>query len=684
LSLENFFQPRSIAVVGSVSPGKLGVVLLQQLMNGGFRGSLFAVNPRAEGYEKVPGFASLAGIGKTVDLAVIVSPPSTVNSVLQACGESGVKAAVIITSGFSETGNIEAERELLITARHYSMRLIGPNCAGIVNTSYHFFPTLELRPPAGDVALVSQSGALGGVVLGWAKQQELGISKFISYGNGADLNETDFLFYLADDPHTRVVALYLESVRDGRAFLRALSTCSAKKPVVVIKAGCTTAGRRATSSHTGSMAGEDAIYDSAIRQCGALRARSVEEMLDLCQAFTSLPPVSGKRIVVVTNSGGPGVLAVDRAEQLGLDVGEPSPQLQKRLRSFLPLHYSLKNPFDLTVEGSAEDYQRTLEEALAEYDGAVTVNVTTSYLDNLSQAKAIVTAQKKTGKPVLANFLPAVLVKESAAFLKQNRVPNYPSAERAIESLSGLLAYGRYRQGLENGDILPLQLDIRMDELRLPGNGQMLEPEAMAWLRENSIPVPAFHFCKDPEEVARACSDIGYPVVMKVVSPQILHKSDMGGVEIGLRDASAARGAFDRIVHAARGKDFHGVAIYPMILGALEVLVGMARDPQFGPVIAFGMGGIYTEIIRDVVLRVAPLDILEARRMIREIKSYPLLRGARGKHPGDLEALAEMLVTFSKLPFRFPQISEIDLNPVFLLPRGVVVGDVRVIQISET
>ncbi|MCI0521495.1 MAG: CoA-binding protein, partial [Chloroflexi bacterium] len=346
--LAPFFAPRSVAVVGSMSPGKLGAILVDQIQQGGYRHPLAAVNPRGEGAPGVPGlpgipgYASLQAMPQPPDLAVVVSPSSAVAAVLDDCGKAGVPAAIVITSGFAEVGNEQGEAELLRVARRYGVRFIGPNCAGIASAGYGFFPTLELRPPAGSIALISQSGALGGVALGAAQRRGLGVSKFISYGNGADLNQVDFLRYLAEDEETRVVALYMESVPDGRAFMEALAACAQHKPVVAVKAGRTAAGQRATASHTGALAGSDAVYDAALRACGALRVPGVEALLDLCESFAQSPPMEGQRVLIVTNSGGPGVLAADRAEEVGLQVAEPDAALQESLRAFLPAHCSLK------------------------------------------------------------------------------------------------------------------------------------------------------------------------------------------------------------------------------------------------------------------------------------------------------------------------------------------------------
>ncbi len=673
MSLEALFYPRGVAVIGSTSPGRLGYHLIHQLLAGGYE-AVYAVNPKAAGLGSIPGYSSAAAIPSPVDLAVVVSPAATVPTVLEDCGQVGVRAAVIITAGFSETGDQRGEEEVARAARRQGIRFLGPNCAGLVNTAHSLAPTLETLPPRGGVSLIAQSGAIGGMMLAWAAEYGLGIAKFVSYGNGADLRESELLRYLAKDADTEVVALYIESVGDGREFMEAARECTRYKPLLVVKAGRTESGRRAALSHTGSMAGAEEVYDAALRQCGAIRVRTVEELFDACKALTWLPPLKSDRVAIVTNSGGPGVMAADWAERIGLHLAEPSPTLRQELAAFLPAQCALKNPVDLTVEGTEEGYRRTLLTLLEEYDAALALNIAPAYLDSVPLAHGVCDAAEESGKPIAAAFLPAQIVKEAVPQLQARGVPNFPTGERAVTALFHAARYHGRRS-----DWRPLPAGEQA-EGSLPGAGQMLEHEAMAWLEGNGIPVPAYRFASMRDEALQGCDEIGYPVAMKVVSPEILHKSDVGGVVLSVGDGSAAAVAFDRLRAVAAGGDFRGVIIYPMISGAQEVLMGILRDPQFGPVVAFGMGGIYTEVLHDVALRVAPVDRDEAQAMISEIRGLPLLQGARGGRPGDLEALADVLVALSQLPFRYPEVGEIDLNPVFLFSEGLVVGDVRVLR----
>jgi acetyl coenzyme A synthetase (ADP forming)-like protein len=674
MGIHEFFYPRGVAVVGSAAEGKIGYELIKQILGGGYP-QVFAVNPKAQGALGIPGYQTACQIKQPVDVAVIASPAATVPSVLEDCGQAGIKSIVIISAGFSEVGNHAGEEDIRQVARKYGMRVVGPNCAGIINTHHKLFASLETRPPRGEVAFISQSGALGGAVLSWAKEQGLGFGKFVSYGNRLDLDEIDLLPYLAQDEETKVAALYIESVADGQAFMQSVLEFTRHKPLVVIKSGRSQSGQRATLSHTGSMAGTDAVYDAALRACGAIRVDSVEDMFDLCKGFISLPPVKGRRVAIVTNSGGPGVLAADGAERVGLRVSEPSSGLRRRLSQFLPTYGALRNPIDLTVEGTEASYREALCATLEEeYDAALALDVSTPYLNSVALARGVADAARKSGKPVAVCFMAGSVVAKAIAYLKKRGFANFPTGERAMSVLAHMAEYEEYKAHPRT------RVQVHCEEKRLPGWGAFLEPDVMRWLRENGMPTPEFGCATTEDEVVKVCSEIGYPVAMKVVSPDIIHKSELGGVRLDIGDDEVARQSFECIREAASGKDFRGVVIYPMVRSAQEVLLGISNDPQFGPVILFGMGGIYTEVLSDIALRVAPIDATEAEGMIREIRAFPILEGARGRPPCDLDALAGTLVKLSWLPFQYPEVAEIDLNPVFLFSKGLVVGDVRVIR----
>ncbi len=671
--LNSLFYPQAVAVIGSATHGKIGHTLISGLLDGGYH-NVYAVNPKGQGVDRVPGYEKVSKIEVPVDLAVIASPPATVREILEDCGRAGVKAAIVITAGFSESGNLHGEQELKETAQKYGIRFAGPNCAGIINNHFNLSLTLETVPPSGKTALISQSGALGGMVLSWAEEQGLGFSKFISYGNAADIGEVELLEYLIDDPETEVVALYLESVKDGRRFREAAARLTRVKPLVVIKAGRTSTGQRAAQSHTGSMAGSDAVFDSVLRECGAIRVNHVEEMFDFCKGLTSLPPLKGNRVAIVTNSGGPGVMTADHAEALGLDLAEPDSALQEKLAAFLPPQCALKNPVDLTVEGSEEGYYKALSAVLKDYDAAVAVYVGTPSLKSGPIAGGVCRAAGETDKPLLASFMAGRTVTDALPVLEEHGLPNYNTGERAVTVLAAMarLAEGHHK----NYDFPHYDGTVS----KLIGSGPLPEPQAMAWLAENGLPVPLFITASDQEQAAAAAEEIGYPVVMKVVSPQIIHKSEYGGVIINLQNAKEVKASFAKIEEAAAGKEFKGVIIYPMIKNAREVIFGFYRDPQFGPVVAFGMGGIYTEVLGDIALRLAPLNRQAAAEMVREIKTLPLLEGVRGEQAVNFDLLEEALVVFSYIPFKYPEIRELDLNPVFLHDHKLTIADVRVIR----
>jgi len=674
------FRPRAVAVVGSTSSGKIGRVLLEQLVAGGFEHA-FAVNPRGDGSlgsRSVPAADSLRALvagGAPIDLVVVASPAATVADVLEDAGRAGVGVAVIITAGFSESGDHDAEQALRDVAARHGIRLVGPNGAGIVNTKRALFPTLETRPPVGEVAFVSQSGALGGAVLSWAEAQGVGFSKFVSYGNGADLTDVDFLDALRTDEESRVVCLYLETVSDGRAFLNAASKLAAVKPLIVIKAGRSTSGRRATLSHTGSMAGEDVVYEAALAQCGAIRVDGIEEMFDLCRAFTLLPPLDGRRLAIVTNSGGPGVLATDRAEALGLEVAPPSDALREKLEAGLPSFCGFDNPFDLTVHGGEAEYRETIRAVAEEYDAVLALDVNVPYLDVVPLARGVVDAAKMVDVPVAASFLAGRTVETALPILAAGAVPVFATGERAVVAFASL-AKRTLAAEEQSSSTQRIAMSAERDVEPLPWEETPLEPDAMRWLERQGIRAVEREFASGEDAAVAAAQRLGFPVAAKVVSRAIVHKTDVGGVAVGLRTETAVRAVFARF---SRLEGFEGVLVSRMEERPVEALVGLSRDPQFGPVVAVGLGGIHTEVLRDVALRIAPISKEEALRAIESLRGAAILRGARGTRTLDVGALAEVVAKVSELGVRFPDLGALDLNPVFLFEHGCAAADARLI-----
>lgn len=675
MSFQSLFSPQGVIVSGSMAPGKLGNRIVSRLVDGGMT-NVYALNPKAQGVGDIPGFASAQEIGKPIDLLIVVSPAPHVPGVLEDCGKAGVKSAIIISSGFGEAGHPELEEAVKKAAHKYGIRYTGPNCAGLVNTHTSLYATIESVPPKGKTALVSQSGAVGGSIMGWAAEQGLGFSKFVSYGNAGDLSELEFLNYLKDDEETSVIAMYVENIKDGRNFMQVMREVTAKKPVVIIKSGRTSIGQRATLSHTGSMSGADAVYDAALKECGALRVESIEEMFDLCKGLVDLPLMEDNRLLIVTNSGGPGVMAADKGELCHLQLAEPSDAVKEDLKSFLPAHASIRNPIDLTVEGTAEEYEKSIVSGIKDYDAAIALYIGTPYLESKEVAEGVIRAYESCKKPVLGIFQVGRDIEESKALLKEAGLPAYLSGERAAWTLSRMLEYKNYRA--KNRTLT----QEAAPKGRLQGDSKaLLEPEAMELLRDNGVNVLPFRFVRERRDILKACQEIGYPVVVKVVSPDIIHKSDFGGVKVNISGDEAALVAFDHMEEISRGLDFRGVAVYPMAGPGVEVILGLNRDVQFGPVIVFGLGGIYSEVLKDIAIRVAPVSREEALEMIESIRAYPILKGIRGQKGVDLEGLAQMISNLSQLPFLYPDIAEVDLNPVFASAGGCVAADVRIITL---
>ena len=693
--LEAFFRPSSVAVIGaSRDPEKLGYAVLENLKAGGFPGALYPVNPKADeilGLQAYPGILDVPG---PVDLAVVVIPYRFVPAILEQCGQKGVPAAVVISAGFREAGRegLERERELIEIANRHNIRLIGPNCLGVIDTRTPLNATFAAgMPPSGPIAFMSQSGALGTAVLDMALAGRIGFSRFVSLGNKADVNEVDLLEAWEEDPESRVILLYVEGLPDGQRFMEVARRVTRKKPVVAVKSGVTRAGSRAVSSHTGSLAGSEAAYRAAFRQAGVIRAGSMQHLFDYARAFAYQPLPAGDHIAIVTNAGGPGILATDALEHAGLQLARFKPQTIEALVADLPGAASAANPVDVLGDALADRYEHGLQLVLDDpgVDGAIVI-VTPQAMTQIEKTAHVVgRIAQGSDKPVLGCFMGEARIKAGVSVLREYGVPNYPFPEQAAASLAAMVTYveERARPIYQPFHIAVDTSAVRQmfDQARGEGRVSIGEAEARAILEAYDFPVPPSRLARTPEEAIEAAEEMGYPVVLKVASPDILHKTDVGGVKLNLRSPDDVRDGFDLIVYRASryvpGARVWGCIVQKMVPAGREVLIGMSRDPQFGPLVAFGLGGIYVEALKDVVFRVAPFGREEAAEMIGEIRSYPLLEGVRGESPADHEAMVDALCRVSQLVTDFPEIVELDINPLMVFDegRGAVALDMRLV-----
>ena len=683
--LDALFYPERVAIIGSVKKGKIANQIITQLREGDYPGTIYAINPKAErpeGFPDIGGYPTVKDVSEAIDLAVICAPAAHTAAVLTDCGEKKVPTAVVITSGFSEAGNKDGEEELKTIAGKYGVRLVGPNCAGIMNSTSRFFASIEVRALPGQVAFITQSGAVGGAVLAMAETRGIGFSKFASCGNRADIGEIEFLEYLEEDPETSAIALYVESMQDGKAFIETAGRIAKKKPLMIIKAGRSSSGVRATSSHTGSMAGSEAVFQAMVKQTGVIRVDGIEEMLDLCSGFSHLPPLDGRKVAIVTNSGGPSILTADKAEEKGLVVAEPEDSVKKELYEFLPAHCSVRNPFDLTVEGTDENYRKTIELLLSKgYDSAIAINVATPFLDSRGLAQGIIDASKKQNKPVAAVFMADRIVETGIELLRSEKLQDFPTGERAAAVLAEMVSFRETATGKSASPLISggSTSGAGITEKSLPLSKPILEPEAVKFLEEEGFPFPAHAYVTNRNEIAETCKTLPNPLVMKVVSPKIIHKSDEEGVVLNLNTEEEVAKAFTEMESRLKDRDFRGVMLYEQMPKAMEVIAGVNQDPDFGAVIAVGAGGVYTELLKDISLRIAPFSKETAQAMLEELKTYKLLTGFRGSPVLDTEKLKELIVKLSELAVTYPEIAELDLNPLFVMEDRVLVGDVRIL-----
>jgi acetyl coenzyme A synthetase (ADP forming)-like protein len=710
-SLRPFFRPNAVAEVGaSRDPASIGYRLLDALAGGGFPGPIYPVNPKATEIRGLRAYPSVRELPEPVDLGVIAVPREAVLGVVDDCAARGVRALVVITAGFAEVGAAGArlQEQLVARVRGYGMRLIGPNCLGLLSTE----PAARLNatfvpvfPPHGRVAMSSDSGALGLAVLATAARLGLGISSCVSVGNRADVSSNDLLEYWEEDDATDVILLYLESFGNPRRFARIARRVSRRKPIVAVKAGRTRTGCRAAGSHTAALAASEVAVDALFHQTGVIRAETLEELFDLAAALGTQPLPSGRRVAIVTNAGGPAILCADACEAAGLSLPELSAQTKAQLATFLPATASLGNPIDLIASATPEDFGQAITtiRSSGEVDALIVIHVSAGVSGVGTFLRAIqesVIASCGTGaaeKPVLACLMPdqAGL---SLASSGTARLPCYAFPEAAARVLGKLAAYAEWRaQPLgrvrDFADLdLPAARAVCRDALNQRGMGWFSTEETRLLLQAVRLPVAPGGVAKTPEEAVRLARDLGFPVAVKLASQRLVHKTEIGGVHLNLRDEGMVRQAFEAI-HARLEREHNlaaleGVLVQPMISGGTEVMVGVTHDPLFGPLVAFGLGGIHVEILGDVCFRVTPLTDRDAAEMVRGIRGSRLFQGYRGHPSADVAALEEVLLRISRLVEEIPEIVELDLNPIFALPPGegcrIVDARVRIESLRES
>jgi acetyltransferase len=691
--LKALFAPRSVAVIGaSTKPDSLGRVVFKNILFYGYTGVVYPVNPKAHSILGVKAYPSVLDIPDEIDLAVIIVPAAAVAQVLDECGRKGVRAAVVISAGFKEIGEEGARREaeLQQVARRYGIALLGPNCLGIMNTD----PNVSLNatfapgmPRRGNIAFISQSGALGVAALEYAQRHKIGLSKFISIGNKADLHENHLLEYLKDDPLSDVVLLYVEDLEDPQGFHKLATEITSerpkKMPILAIKSGRTLEGAKAATSHTGALAGSDEVYDSVFMQSGVLRVETIEELFDYAVAFAQQPLPKGTSIAIVTNAGGAGILATDAAVRYGLRLASFSEETAKKLRELLPPTVNVANPVDMTGEPNEQRYDTIVRTVLADPNvhGVIVIAAPHILMSLENIARNIVRAVHEThsDKPVLACLMAVTDAQPAIEILETINIPNYSFPERAARALAAMARYQEWvhRPRTEYKIFRDVQVERAREiiaQAKREGRTLLLEPEAHDLLKAYGFPVLKYRLAKTEDEALQAAHEIGYPVVLKVVSPDVVHKFDVGGVRLNIQNDMELHESYRQmladVTRAKPDAQIVGVFVQEFIQGGKETILGLKRDPLFGPLLMFGLGGIYVEALRDVTFRMAPIRELGAQRMIRQIRGFKILEGFRGEPPSDIDAIAECLARLSQLATQIEEIVELDINPLIVLEKG--------------
>jgi acetyltransferase len=698
--LDALFVPESVAVIGATErPGTVGRTVLENLLHGSFHTKVYAVNPNQGQICGLDAYKSIGDVPEKVDLAMVVTPAPTVPHIIGQCVDAGVKSAVVISAGFREQGpeGVELERQIQEQMRRGSMRLIGPNCLGIMNLTIGLNATFAKDAPrSGNVAFLSQSGALLTAILDWGQREEVGFSAIVSTGSMLDVGWGDLIYHFGDDPHTHSILLYMESVGDARSFLSAAREVALRKPIIVIKAGRSEAASRAAASHTGALTGSDEVLDAAFRRSGVLRVHNIADLFYMAEVLSKQPRPRGPRLTILTNAGGPAVLATDALIASGGQLAAPSEKTLQALDQFLPSHWSHSNPIDILGDADSERYARALEIASHDpnSDGLLVILAPQGMTDPSHVAERLKPYAKSSGKPVLASWMGGASTAAGEVILNAAGIPTFPYPDTAARSFTYMWRYSYNLRGLYETPTLAEGTDIDaasrrgvetiIETARRRGRVLLNEFESKQILSHYGIPTVETRIAQDESEAVLCARDIGYPVVLKVFSETITHKSDVGGVKLNLRDEEAVRSAFQAIRSSVAEKvgpdQFLGVTVQPMVrLEGYELILGSSVDPQFGPVILFGSGGQLVEVYRDHALALPPLNSTLAQRMMEQTRILTALKGVRGRRPIDLLALEGLLVRFSQLVVEQPWIAEIDVNPLLASPERLLALDARVV-----
>ncbi|KXH73946.1 MAG: acyl-CoA synthetase [Candidatus Thorarchaeota archaeon SMTZ-45] len=694
--IDHLFNPRSIAVIGaSETKGKLGNDVLRNLIESGFNSRIYPVNPRGGEILGLKAYRSVSEIPNHVDMGIIVIPAVHVIPVVEECGKKGVKALVIITAGFKEIGHEgqEAEKKLVELAEKYEMVIQGPNCLGIINTNVPYNASFSAGTPRkGKIAFASQSGALMTGILDWSLMEKIGFSKFVSLGNKAHLNESDFIEAFGRDPDSTFILLYIESVVDGRKFMEACRKVIPKKPIFVVKSGVSMAGARAATSHTGSLAGSDTAYSVAFKQCGVRRASNMAALFDVASVFDDMHLPSGNRVAIVTNAGGPGILTTDACEVSGLEIAQLSSETIDFLKKNLPPAASVYNPIDALGTAQPEDYALCIDASLQDenVDSVLVLLTPQAMTKETETAQVIVESHKKyPHKPLIAVFMGGNSMVYPRIVLTEGGIPIFDFPERAVHAIAELYHYTVIRDSLKEESIPTFKIDKKkaaeiIENVRKDNRRVLLGNEAHAIAEVYGIPVAKIKLATSSKEAKLLAAELGYPVVLKIASPDIVHKSDIGGIRIGLETPEEVEEAFLQILDNVKAHVpnvlIYGVDVQEMAKKGKELIIGCSRDVQFGPLVMFGAGGVFVNYLKDISFRLAPMTHRDASELILETKIGTLLKGVRGEAPSDLLAIEDTILKISQLVTDFEEIVELDINPAFAYEKGngVTAVDVKI------